>query len=129
MRARRKEAGLRPVVSWQPDTPAVPASYSSHRLLEARSLAMHTLIAQKIANDPKLLSKPRRNLQRWSGRWGGDPPRWALVWQRILEWPCSQIAALISEPSENAARLRQSSPFAGVLTAEERTRVYEALRA
>jgi hypothetical protein len=127
MRARRKTAGLRSVSSWQPSVPA-PALYSTHRLLEARSLAMHALIAAKIANDPALLAKPRRNLERWSVRWGGDLPGWAVEWQRILDRPWSEIAALISEPSENAARLRQSSPFAGVLTAEERKRVYEAFR-
>lgn len=128
MRARRKAAGLRSMSSWLPSAPAAPALYSPHRLLEARSLAMHALIAAKIANDPALLSKPRRNLERWSLRWGGDLPGWAVEWRRILERPWSQIAALISEPSENAARLRQSSPFAGVLTAQERKRVYEAFR-
>lgn len=30
--------------------------------------------------------------------------------------PWEKIAALITEPSENGARLRQSSPFAGILT-------------
>jgi hypothetical protein len=129
MRARRKRAGLRSVSSWQPAARAAPAPYSRHRLLEARSLAMHALIAAKIANDPALVIKPRQNLERWSARWGSDLPRWAVEWQRILDWPWSEIAALISEPSENAARLRQSSPFAGVLTAAERKRVYEAFRA
>ena len=71
---------------------------------------------------------PRRNLERWRVRRGGDLPGWAAQWQRILERPWPQIAALISEPSGNAARLRQSSPFAGVLTAQERKRVYEAFR-
>ena len=129
MRARRKRAGLRFVSSWQPTAPGAPALYSPHRLLEARSLAMHALIAAKIASDPALLIKPRQNLERWSVRWGSDLPRWVVEWRRILDWPWSEIAALISEPSENAARLRQSSPFAGVLTAKERKRVYDAFRA
>jgi hypothetical protein len=129
MRARRKTAGLRSVSSWQPIALAARALYSPHRLLEARSLAMHALIAAKIANDPALLIKPRQNLERWSVRWGSNPPRWAVEWRDILGRPWSEVAALIGEPSENAARLRQSSPFAGVLTAEERKRVYEAFRA
>jgi hypothetical protein len=129
LRARRRKAGLRSVSSWRPVEPAAPLLYSPHRLLEARSLAMHALIAAKIANDPALLCKPRRNLELWSARWGREVPRWAVEWRRILDRPWSEIAALISEPSENAARLRQSSPFAGVLTAEERKRIYEAFRA
>jgi hypothetical protein len=36
---------------------------------------------------------------------------------------------LLVSRSERATRLRQSSPFAGVLTPAERRRVYEAFRA
>jgi hypothetical protein len=128
MRQRRKAAGLRPVTAWQPEKP-VPAPYSSHRLLEARSLAMHAVIARKIGHDPKLLAVPRRNLDRWRARWPDEPPVWFSEWRAILKRPWHQIAALITEPSENAARLRQSSPFAGVLTPNERDRIYEAFRA
>ena len=41
-RARRKAAGLRPVTNWVVNEPP-PQVYSSHCLLEARSLAMHVL--------------------------------------------------------------------------------------
>ena len=47
----------------------------------------------------------------------------------ILTLPYPEIAALITEPNEDGARLRQSSPFAGTLTTEERRRIYEAFRA
>ncbi|HTY49124.1 MAG TPA: hypothetical protein VMB48_05485 [Steroidobacteraceae bacterium] len=128
LRARRKAAGLKQTVSWVPvDVEARPV-YSDHRVLEARSLAMHALIARKLARDPSLLDKPRRNLQRWSSRWE-QPPRWAHEWRRILQRSWQEVAALITEPSERAARLRQSSPFAGVLTAAERARIYDAFRA
>ncbi len=129
LRARRKLAGLRSVASWEPAAASVPAPYSSQRRLEARSLAMHALIAAKIARDPDLLGKARRNLERWSARWGDAVPRWAVEWRGILARSWSEIAALITEPSEDAARLRKSSPFAGVLTARERRRIYEAFRA
>jgi hypothetical protein len=128
MRQRRKAAGFRPVTAWQPAKLA-PAPYSSHRLLEARSLAMHAVIARKIEHDPKLLAVPRRNLARWRTRWPDEPPAWFSEWHAILKRPWQEIAALITEPSENAARLRQSSPFAGVLTPAERDRIYEAFRA
>ncbi len=128
MRARRKDAGLKEAVSWVPADPNVQPVYSAHRLAEARSLAMHALIARKLARDPSVLDKPRQNLERWSERWK-QPPRWVHEWRQILERPWQEIAALITEPSERAARLRQSSPFAGVLTAEERTRIHDAFRA
>jgi len=127
MRARRKSAGLKEVIAWVPSEPIAPQRYSTHRLLEARSLAMHALIAGKLARDPSLLSKPRQNLENWSARWQ-HPPRWVQEWRQILGLPWQQIAALIAEPSERAARLRQSSPFAGILTPEERSRIYDAFR-
>lgn len=129
LRARRRKAGLRAIVSWQPAVPSQPAPYSPHRLLEARSLAMHALIAAKIGRNTDLLRKPRQNLARWSARWEGRPPGWVVEWRAILERPWPEIAALITDSSDNAARLRQSAPFAGVLTREERKRVYEAFRA
>jgi hypothetical protein len=129
MRARRKAAGFKSVASWVSDTGPSRAPYSSHRLLEARSLAMHAVIAQKIERDRKLLEIPRNNLKRWRQRWSADAPAWYVEWQEIMRRPWSAIASLITEPSEEAARLRQSSPFAGVLSAQERERIYEAFRA
>src|SRR6185437_11175238 len=116
LRARRRKAGLRSISSWRPVEPATPLLYSPHRLLEARSLAMHALIAAKIANDPALLSKPRRNRELWSARWGCEVPRCAVESRRMLDRLWLEIAALISAARETAARLRPSSPFAGVLT-------------
>lgn len=129
MRERRKADGLKPVVSWVPHAAPVRPGYSSHRLLEARSLAMHAVIAKKIEGDSKLLDIPRNNLKRWSARWGKEAPVWYDTWCAIMERPWPEIAAIITEPSEESARLRQSSPFAGVLSAEERKRIYEAFRA
>jgi hypothetical protein len=90
---------------------------------------MHAAIARKIDHDPGLLDIPRHNLERWRARAGNSPPQWLLEWRTLLKLPWLQLAALITEPSENAARLRQSSPFAGVLTESERKRIYEAFRA
>jgi hypothetical protein len=129
LRERRKSEGLKPVVTWAPVESQQPPVYSSHRLLEARSLAMHAVIARKIERDEALLAIPHRNIARWRARWGKDVPAWLDEWQEVLKRPWQSIAALITEPSENAARLRQSSPFAGVLTNEERRRIYEAFRA
>jgi len=128
MRQRRRAAGLKEVISWQ-EVNSRSTTYSSHRLIDARSLAMHAVIAQKIERDPKLLTIPRNNLRRWSARSGNSPPDWIQEWREILAKPWPTVAALITDPSEDATRLRQSSPFAGVLTSSERRRIYEAFRA
>jgi hypothetical protein len=128
MRERRKAAGLKAVVSWVPPK-AVRAPYSSHRLIEARSLAMHAVIAEKIQRDPNLLNVARDNLRRWRARWQEQAPAWHQEWSRILKLPWPQIAAIMTEPSEEGARLRQSSPFTGILSVDQRRRIHEALRA
>jgi hypothetical protein len=128
LRERRKAAGLKAVIAWVPKE-AAQSSYSSHRLVEARSLAMHALIARKIDRDQGLLAVPHRNIERWNAHWKEAPPRWLKEWQEVLKQPWPHIAAIITEPSERGARVRQSSPFAGVLTNAERWRIYEAFRA
>lgn len=128
MRQRRKAAGLKLQTQWVHDGPAT-APYSDHRRLDLRSLAMHTLIARKLAQTPGLLAVAQENLRRWGERWGGDSPVWLEEWRAILKRPWREVAALITELSPRATQLRQSSPFAGVLTPQERKRIYDAFRA
>lgn len=129
LRERKKAAGLKPVVAWVAEESKAPATYSSHRLLEARSLAMHAVIARKIERDPELLETARRNVERWSVQQGAEGPAWLAEWRELLKQPWESVAALITEPSENGARLRQSTPFTGILTNQERWRIYAAFRA
>jgi hypothetical protein len=129
-RARQRAAGLRAATRWRPAAPAaVSPGLLKHRISEARSLALHCLIARKIAAEPRLLDVARRNLAAWAARYGDSPPRALEEWRLILARPWPVIASLITDPGEDAARLRQSSPFAGVLAPAERQRVYEAFRA
>jgi hypothetical protein len=128
MRERRKTAGLKPVLSWVPAKTPRHSVYSSHRLLEIRSLAMHAMMAAKIEKDRAPIEIARKNLARWKSRWKGSAPHWLAEWQAILRRPRREVAAFITEMSEEAARLRQSTPFAGVLTARERRRIHDAFR-
>jgi len=129
-RARQRAAGLRVATRWRPVTSAtLSPGLLKHRVIEARSLAMHCLAAQKISDHPRLLDAIRGTLTRWRSRYGDRVPRALDEWQGILDRPWPEIAALITDPGESATRLRQSSPFAGVLTQSERRRIYEAFRA
>jgi hypothetical protein len=135
LRARRKAAGLRQVVSWvgaKSSDPAAPtpARWSTHRVSDARSLALHVAVARKIDRDRSLLKIARRNLQRWARKHGdGARPRRMLEWAGLLRRPWSELASRMTALTEDGARLRKSSPFAGVLTQEERRRIYQAFRA
>ena len=90
---------------------------------------MHTVIAARIAKNPALLAKARANLKRWRTRFAAKPDHWWLEWERLLRRPWPELAALLTDPGENATRLRQSSPFVGILTPTERRRIYDAFRA
>ncbi len=80
-------------------------------------------MAAKLAADPRLLEVARANLKRWLS----ISPHAALIeWRQLLDMtPLPQLLALLRSPDEDAARLRQSSPFAGVLTPEERQSILE----
>jgi len=127
-RARQRAAGLRPVTRMEAPAPTLSSGALGHRIIEARSLAMHCLAAQKIMRDPALLDQVRRTLEAWRVRYGKDTPRALDEWALILRRPWPQIAAFITDPGERATRLRQSTPFAGVLGARERARIYAAFR-
>jgi len=126
-RKRKRDAGLKNVRHWEPEEGA--RQYSDHRILDARSLAMHCKIAQKISRDPRLLDKARANLERWSAKSKDPLPQYFGEWRKILERPWPEIAEIITSMNEDATRLRSSSPFAGVLTADERNQIYAAFRA
>ena len=128
-RKRKRDAGLKSVRHWEPAEGTTVRQYSDHRILDARSLAMHCKIAQKISRDPDLLDKAKGNLERWVAKSEEPLPKHLREWQQILERPWPEIAELITSMSEDATRLRSSSPFAGVLSVDERERVYAAFRA
>lgn len=124
-RARRRAAGLRAVTRWRSGTPV----WSDHRVVEARSLALHVLAARRIADDPRLLERARATVQRWLARYGEQAPAALREWQKLLERPWPEVAARATELSEDAARLRQSSPLATLLSEDDRRRVHDAFRA
>lgn len=97
----------------------------SHRRLELRSLSMHRAIAAKLRAQPDLVRIARDNLDRWALSAGRSTP-YLEEWRRILDLPAGEVASLIEEDSERMTALRQSSPFAGVLTPKERWRIYDA---
>ncbi|MBI4657931.1 MAG: hypothetical protein HY735_03620 [Verrucomicrobia bacterium] len=95
----------------------------SHEWIDQRSLALHDAVAKKLAEHPELLEVARRNLRRWLAQ-NRQPA--LLEWQHLLDTlPFNDLLALLRSTDERARRLRQSSPFAGVLTPQERLAILE----
>jgi hypothetical protein len=92
---------------------------SSHERLDLRSLAMHRLIADKIRAEPKLFEIASQNIERWS-RTPGRNGALLAAWSKLLMQGIPATLAMATEDSERARELRQSTPFAGVLSPQER---------
>lgn len=128
LRMRRKAEGFRSFTTWVHESAPGQRPYSPHRLHDARNLAIHALIVQRIGKDPSLLQIARANLERWSHQRNGRLPPALAEWRAILTKPWLEIASVLTEQSEQAIRLRQSTPFAGVLKPADRKRILDALR-
>ena len=128
-RMRQRAAGLRSVTRLQAVAGVASEGALAHRIIEARSLAMHCLAARKIARQPALLDQVKKTLDGWMSRYGDEVPRALQEWQALLRRPWPEVAWFITDGSERATRLRQSTPFAGVLNPGERKRIYAAFRA
>lgn len=90
----------------------------SHEWIDRRSLALHEAVADTIEAKPELLDIARTNLSRWLST---NPSLALLEWRDVLEQSSlREVVRLLRSTSERAVRLRQSSPFAGVLTRTER---------
>ena len=88
-----------------------------HGTIDARSLAMDRLIAQRLRLDPSLLGKAREVLQRWLQSCDGSVRPALKEWQGILDGPFALILETLESDDEKSVRLRQSSPFCGILIA------------
>ena len=86
---------------------------------------LHDLVADKIERDPSLLRIPQENIDRWLANGYTAPHRLEQWRQIILRAQESRdgfqgLLALLRDCGEEAERLKDFAPFAGILTAAER---------
>jgi hypothetical protein len=98
-----------------------------HRLAEERSVAYHSVIADRLGDQPAILEAARRRVSTWLAE-GAAAPAAAARWATVLAREPSAIAAFLIERSETADELRQSSPFAGALGPRERWQIWREVR-
>jgi hypothetical protein len=101
-----------------------PRRQRGHRTAELHSLAYHRLVAERL--DDTMVERARSRLSRWR-RSGRLHDRWAEAWDQILAAPEADIRKAISADTPEARALRQTSPFAGALTEQERRRLVRAV--
>ncbi len=103
---------------------------ASHQFLDALALAYHRAVAERLRADPgAVIDLARENLARWLSSGSFDTGTAAALheWESILDRSTlKQLLALITAETDDGQRLRQSSPFVGVLTDKERLEIMDA---
>jgi hypothetical protein len=97
-----------------------------HQDIDRRSLALHSAVAQKIRRQPELLQKAVSFLNRWEQDGPSHSAYYLEAWKKIISDGVETTLAALIDPSEQATALRQASPFAGVLTPQERMEILRA---
>jgi hypothetical protein len=92
-----------------------------------RSRRLHERAARRLAGNPALREVARDRLEKLRqvnphGRVYHDR------WQALLDGPLPRLLRAMTEASEQSDAMRQESPLTGLVTAEERRRVFESIR-
>lgn len=88
------------------------------------SLALHQLVVVRLRSNPLLIEKAKSNLQNWLAK-TSNVTAW-LEWKTILETKSLEnVLEILTAETDEGQRLRSSSPFVGLVTAQERKAIIE----
>jgi hypothetical protein len=101
-----------------------------HERHDEVSLEIGRRVAAALRTQPELVQVARDNLAHWL-RQNTDAP--ALVscyweWEAILDGPVNEICRILETDDEQYQRLRQNSPFVGILSPREIWSIKAAVR-
>jgi hypothetical protein len=119
-RTRAEALDPRRLLSFADDGPNDP-----HDRAERRNRAYHAAVARRLSKDT--VRRALHQVWQWSEE-GNIDPRYADEWEALLRRPLPEIKRVLTEDSQRARDLRQSSPFAGALSEPERRKILEEIR-
>jgi len=92
-----------------------------HEYQDRVSLELGKRIAAGLPEHPEWVDVARANLDRWARRNSNAPGllRCYAEWQELLGRPLKEITAVLTAETDEGQRLRQNSPFAGILSPSE----------
>ncbi|PUA79485.1 hypothetical protein C7S10_19125 [Nocardioides currus] len=108
-----------------------PGEAGEGRREKQRSVWLNRAVVGELIRDPdRVVAIARDNIARWRGVHAHRPGILAALdhWEEILDAGVEEIVSTLTGPGEKAEDLRQNSPFAGVLTAEQRSQALNAFR-
>jgi hypothetical protein len=90
----------------------------NHEVQDSISLELARQIASGLPQHPEWIDFARANLKRWSRLNSNSPSllRCYDEWENLLRQNVSEICAMLNAETEESQRLRQNSPFAGILS-------------
>lgn len=93
----------------------------NHTITDQVSLELARRVAERVRRHPELVAVARANLARWSRQNSSAASllRCYAEWQVILSRPLEDVCDLLCSETDEGQRLRQNSPFVGVLTPAE----------
>jgi len=92
----------------------------SHKDIDLRLRRLVAACVDKIDQNPALLEEARIQVGKYSN------VRLRKEWEMFLGLPWTKLRLVLLEESEEGDRIRQSVPFGGFLSDEERMRILEA---
>jgi transcriptional regulator with XRE-family HTH domain len=95
---------------------------------DRRSLAFHRAIADRLREEPERVLDCARRQLRLLARSHPHAARMLRRWRCWLGLPVAELISRMLDPGLDARDMRQVSPFAGVLTAQERALVLRNFR-
>ena len=90
-----------------------------HDRNERFSLLLHRELIRAIETDAGVLTRARRNILRWQALHGHAVQAWD-EWLKLLDSGVEAVLKAMLDEGEEGARLRQSSPFAGIISNRRR---------
>jgi hypothetical protein len=99
--------------------------YSDHAIIDARNRSRDEIIAERLRANPDLLQVAKNNIARWHALHGETAPA-HQDWSDILNGPLEGVIATLLGRDPTSERLRQSNPFNGIMTQDERRRLNES---
>ena len=95
----------------------------NHRHIDARSRALAIAVADQLRHQPELVDVAKRNIAAWM-KGSSSGVRSALAeWDIALNGSIDEVIGLLTSEGAKSVRLRQSNPFAGVLSSRQRTEI------
>jgi hypothetical protein len=85
---------------------------TAHSRIDQRSLEAHVLMASRVEEEPSLRATALATLDRWMARTSASTP-YLEKWRCLLLGDVAELLKVMRSDSDEAAALRQCTPFGG----------------